>query len=302
MEKELAEKETETAILFADVSGSTRLYETAGDSAALAAIEQCIEIFCQQTLAEAGRVIKKIGDEVMAQFPSANAAANAAIEMQLAVQSLAPVAGEKLGIRVGFHLGPVVERDNDVFGDTVNLAARLAGLAARGQIMTSLDTVKQMNLGLKSSCRPLHAIPVKGKAQEVALCELMWQQSDDVTTMAAPRSVAVAASVACLRLSYHDLTYLLNAEKTSLTLGRDATCDLPILDRMASRVHGKIERRGNKFFLVDHSANGTYVQPSGGAETVLRREEFALSGGGTITFGQSHENTTEMVAYVVEQG
>lgn len=293
------DQEIETAVLFVDVSGSTRLYETAGDAAALAAIEGCIAIFREKTADEEGRVIKTIGDEVMAQFPSANAAANAAIEMQLAVENLPPVAGTKLGIRIGFQFGPVVERDGDVFGDTVNLAARLAGLAARGQIMTSLDTVKQMSVALKSACRPLHAIPVKGKADEVPLCELMWQQSDDVTTMAAPRTVTQQNST--LRLTYHALEVVLNAENYSLSLGRDASCGLVLLDRMASRTHGKIERRANKFVLVDHSANGTYVQADGGSQTALRREEFVLYGRGIITFGQPRETTDEVVEYVVEK-
>lgn len=293
------DKEIETAVLFADVSGSTRLYETAGDAVALAAIEACIAIFRQKTIAEEGRVIKTIGDEVMAQFPSANAAANAAIEMQLAIEKLPPVAGTQLGIRVGFQLGPVVERDGDIFGDTVNLAARLAGLAARGQIMTSMDTVQKMSFALKSACRPLHAIPVKGKAQDVELCELMWQQSDDATTMAAPRTSAV--QISALRLTYHALELVLNAENSSLSLGRDASSGLVLLDRMASRTHGKIERRSNKFVLVDHSANGTYVQVDGGNHTALRREELVLHGHGIITFGQPRETTDEIVEYVVEK-
>jgi len=177
------ERDIETAVLFADVSGSTKLYETAGDKVALAAIGQCIDIFREKTLDEGGRVIKTIGDEVMADFPTANAAASAAIEMQIAVDELMPIGNTKLGIRIGFQFGPVLERDGDLFGDTVNLAARLSGLAVKGQVMTSRETVDRLNNIMRTQCRPLHTLQVKGKAEEVALCELMWRVSDEATTL-----------------------------------------------------------------------------------------------------------------------
>lgn len=292
------EREVETAALFVDVSGSTKLYETAGDKAALAAIEQCIAIFRETTAAEGGIVIKTIGDEVMARFPSANAAANAAIDMQTAIAAMPPVAGTQLGIRIGFYFGPAVERDGDLFGDTVNLAARLAGLAIRGQIMTTMDTAQRMTPVLRASSRPLHAIPVKGKAQEIALCEIMWQQSDEATTMVADRPAAIAQTT--VRLRYHEAEIYLDANRASLSLGRDAGSDLVILDRKASRNHGGIERRGSKYILSDHSANGTYVTVEGDSEIVLRREQFILRGHGWITFGQPRAETEEVVEYFVE--
>ncbi len=127
-------------MLFADVSGSTRLYETAGDAAALDAIGRCIERLSQAAESTGGRVLKTMGDEVMVLFPTPDAAASAASEMHAAVDTLPPVNGTKLGVRIGFHSGPVIQRDNDVFGDTVNLAARLVEQAQKGQIITSHET------------------------------------------------------------------------------------------------------------------------------------------------------------------
>src|SRR5687767_10337706 len=128
----MAEQASEAAVLFADVSGSTKLYETAGNAIAHAAVETCISLMKQKTQGAKGRVVKTIGDEVMSAFPSADAAADAAIEMQLAISELPPVGNTTLGIRIGFNFGPVVERDGDVFGDAVNLAARLAAVATKG--------------------------------------------------------------------------------------------------------------------------------------------------------------------------
>ncbi len=150
-------------MLFADVSGSTQLYETAGDVAALDAIGLCIGRLSQAAESTGGRVLKTMGDEVMVLFPTADAAANGASEMHAAVDTLPPVNGTKLGVRIGFHSGPVIQRDNDVFGDTVNLAARLVDQAQKGQIVTSRETVQQLSPALRATSRRLYSITVIGR-------------------------------------------------------------------------------------------------------------------------------------------
>jgi adenylate cyclase len=164
----MAEEQAQAAVLFADVSGSTKLYETAGDQVAKAAIDQCIRIMRDCTDAAKGRVIKTIGDEVMSTFPSADAAADAAIEMQSAISELKPVGNSKIGIRVGFNWGPIVnQEDGDIFGDAVNVASRLSHVAVKGQIITARDTVMLMSPMLKSATRKITNIQIKGKAAEV---------------------------------------------------------------------------------------------------------------------------------------
>jgi len=289
--------------LFADVSGSTRLYETAGDTLAHAAIEKCIDIFREKTRHGGGRVVKTIGDEVMSVFADASGATIAAAEIQTSIQELAPVAGTKIGVRIGFHYGPVVERDGDVFGDAVNLAARLAGLAAKGQIMTSRETVEHMTPTQKAFSRRLYAIEVKGKAQPVDLYEVLWQQSGEETAMATrgdASSVHTPYAAAKLRLKYLNNEIVLDDTRASITLGRDRFADVTIVDRMGSRLHGKIEYRLGKFVLGDHSANGTYVTFDNDPEIVLRREEVVLRGRGQIAFGQSRQTATEVAEFSLE--
>src|SRR5436190_15724923 len=121
-------------VLFADVSGSTKLYESVGDAAAHAAIDACVKMFSEVTAAHSGWVVKTIGDEVMSVFPQAVEAARAATGMQMKLAEMEPVGGNPMGARIGFHFGPLVERGGDVFGDTVNLSARLTEVAAKGQI------------------------------------------------------------------------------------------------------------------------------------------------------------------------
>jgi adenylate cyclase len=295
----MAEQGSEAAVLFADVSGSTKLYETAGNAVAHAAVESCVNLMKQKTQSSKGRVIKTIGDEVMSAFPSADDAADAAIEMQLAIAELPPVGTTTLGIRIGFNWGPVVEREGDVFGDAVNLASRLASVATKGQIITARDTVMLMSPMLKANTRAITTIQVKGKAQEIQVYELMWQQSEDMTTLASHKSVFKPRNTT-LRLKIEGKEMVLSSERPSLAMGRDQSADLVIKERMASRAHGKIERRLDKFILTDHSANGTFVTIEGDKEIVLRREEFTLRGHGWIAFGQSRAGATDVIEFICE--
>ncbi len=296
----MSEQASQAAVLFADVSGSTKLYETAGNAVAHAAVETCVNLMKEKTIAAKGRVIKTIGDEVMSAFPTADGAADAAIEMQQAISELPPVGKTTLGIRIGFNYGPVVERDGDVFGDAVNLAARLAAVATKNQIITARETVMEMqNPMLKANTRAITTIQVKGKAQEIQVYELMWQQSEDMTTLASHKSVFKPRNTT-LRLKVEGTELVLSAERPSLAMGRDQSADLVIKERMASRAHGKIERRLDKFILTDHSANGTFVTIEGDKEIVLRREEFTLRGHGWIAFGQSRTGATDVIEFFCE--
>ena len=291
---------SQAVVLFADISGSTRLYEVAGDTLASAAIDQCISILRQVTEAGGGRVIKTLGDEIMSMFSSSDAAAIAAMEMQNGVARLPPAAGNRVGIRIGFNRGPVVERNNDVFGDAVNVAARLASLARKDQIITSRETFEALSPALKNSCRQLYSIQVKGREKEVDLCEVMWQPNVETATQVVATAKPTLPRRAALRLRYGAQEILLDAARGTLALGRDKSADLVISDTQASRAHCQIACRMNKFVIADHSTNGTYVTVDGDNEIELRREEFTLRGHGWISFGQSRASAIEVVEFFCE--
>lgn len=285
-------------ILFADVSGSTKLYEAVGDAAAQEAIDLCCKLFAAITEQHGGRVVKTIGDEVMSIFPAAAEAARAAVDIQLGMTGMAPVEKVQLGVRIGLNHGPVVERDGDVFGDTVNLAARLTEMASRGQIITAVETVGLLDPIQKMDCRSLYAIDVKGKERKVEICELLWTDTDDATQLVAQRATTDAGRR--LRVVYRGRTVIIDDDNRSLVLGRDASADLVVADRMASRTHCEIERRQSKFTIVDRSANGTYVTIDGDTEMVLRREEAILRHHGVIALGHSRAGATELVEFFCE--
>lgn len=120
-------------ILFADVAGSTKLYETLGDAEALATIGRCLDIMKAVCDDHGGRVVKTIGDETMAVFPLPANAAYAAIAMQTQISALRTSKGAPLAIHAGFHFGPVIDDSTDVFGDAVNVAARLTSWPRPGR-------------------------------------------------------------------------------------------------------------------------------------------------------------------------
>ena len=289
-----------TTVLFADVSGSTKLYDSVGDTAAFEAIGACIDRLRQSAEADGGRVVKTMGDEVMVLFPSPDAAASAATRMHTAIESLPTVGNNKLALRIGFHTGPVVQRNNDIFGDTVNVASRLADQAVRGQILTSRETAALLGGFIRNWTRPLYSIQIRGKAEEVAICEIVWRQSPDVTE-AIGSSVARKPAPVTLRLQYHGQEAVRRRGHDAIMIGRGPDCELVISDPKASRQHCTVERRQDRFVLQDHSTNGTYVTADGEKEILLQREDLTLRGHGWIAFGQPRASTTDIVEYFCEQ-
>ncbi|HKP66110.1 MAG TPA: adenylate/guanylate cyclase domain-containing protein [Casimicrobiaceae bacterium] len=278
---------SELAVLFADVSGSTRLYETLGDERALAAIAHCLDIAKSACAGYGGRVIKTIGDEVMVTFAAADDAAQGAAELQARIAAEPAQAGLRLMMRVGFHHGVALALDGDVYGDSVNVAARLVGVAQGGQIITSGTTAALLAPWLRIRTRELAALTLKGKTHDVNVCELVWQDaSDDMTTL----STRVRTPPTQLLIRHGARELLLDEANGSAALGRDAQNEIVIADRMASRMHAKIERRRDRYVLIDHSSNGTFLTIAGEPEIRLNREEYVLRGHGRVSFGHPHAN------------
>ena len=282
-------------MLFADVSGSTKLYETAGDAIALETINRMLSEMRRATEAAGGRVVKTIGDEVMALFPTPVAAATAASEIQMQTDMLPLIGGMKLGVRIGFHTGPVIQRDNDVFGDTVNTAACLVAQATKEQIIISSDTADGLGEGYKDRLRGLYAITVKGKADDIGLFELMWRYDGATTVILKPQ--AAKPKTVMIRLRYRGKEIVRRRDNDSVTLGRDETSGLVISEDKCSRHHCTIEWRGDKFVLKDHSTNGTYVTIGDEDEVLLQRDEVALRKKGWISFGQTRIGAHESVEF-----
>lgn len=281
----MAQQKISLAVLFADLSDSTRLYDSLGDTAAFGQVRDCLDLI--RSIAESfeGRVVKTMGDGAMCVFETADAAAQAAREMQARIAQRPLAAGrKKLTFRVGFHYGPVIQEGNDVFGDSVNVAARMSGFALAGQVITTGETVAVLSFELRETTRRLDALPVKGKQEDVDVHEFLWQASSDRTVIPGRPAPAVPGGGPCITLTHRGRELVL---KETVYLGRDDSNTVTITDPMASRRHAKIELRGGRFVLVDQSANGTFVTLGNDGEIRLRREEMILHGRGVIAFGHS---------------
>lgn len=280
------------SLMFADLVGSTRMYETLGDAEALRIVTVAMEKLESLVQAQAGRVVKTIGDEVMATFPTATAAALAATAMMREMEHGLPGIDVPLKLRIGFHHGPVLQAEGgDLFGDTVNTAARLVKLAKPGQIMTSSAAVEQFTPFFKDAARNLERFSLKGKQEEFAVFELLWSETENATILAGRGTVAaMMSSLAAggrLNLSHPKGAFTLDSARPTARFGRSPDSDVVVDDPRVSRQHAKIELRRDKFVLVDESSNGTSVRFDGRDEIVLRREEVVLQGSGCIGFGCS---------------
>ena len=287
----------ELAVLFADVSGSTRLYEELGDEAALSTIARCLAVVKDACNGHQGRLIKTIGDEAMVVFPGADHAAEAAAEIQARIAEEPSAGTQRLALRVGFHYGPALEAGGDIFGDSVNVAARLVGFANRAQVITSADTAAALSPWLRARTRELDSLTVRGKQRDIRIFELLWQDAPEDLTALASRHEAPPAR---MRLFHAGHERLLGDDSVTVAMGRDAQNDIVIADRMASRMHAHVERRSGKFILVDHSSNGTYVTIDGDRPIRLRREELVLRGQGRISFGHGGDEAAELVFFSCE--
>ncbi len=279
-------------ILSADIAGSSRLYERLGDVEALRAIERCLHRLERATASHRGRLVKTSGREIEAAFDSASTAIQAAIDMQQRIDDLPPASGVKLAARIGLHWGPVSEEKNDVAGDTVNTASRLANLAKGGQILASAETLTALAAEPHThfNTREIDDLAVMARAGGVRVFEVVWQESTESATKTASPVPAAPAEVR-LRLRHGGAELLLGPNRPVATMGRDSHCDIVIRDARASRKHARIERRRSKFVLVDESTNGTYVTVQGEAAFALLRGEAVLRGRGRIFFG--HDSVDE---------
>lgn len=279
---------TPLAVLFAQISGSAALLESLGNSKAMDAVNAAHAGLKAAVGKHGGSVVKTVGDELIARFDSADLALQAASAMQAAMRGQP----DGLALKIGFTFGPVIRENDDIFGDTVNLASRMAAMANPRQILTTRQAVDRLSAFLRSTCRSLYTTTVKGKSEKIPVYEAIWHQ-DKGTTVVGDPGEQVPAAPATLKLSWRGKTWNMDEGRDALAAGRDPASDIVVTGDKVSRNHARIFLRHGKFVVADQSANGTYVRMQHRAEIQLHREEFVLLGSGSIGLGQSVEEIGE---------
>ncbi|CAN5247203.1 hypothetical protein BH11PSE14_BH11PSE14_19200 [soil metagenome] len=287
-------------ILFADVSGSTRLFESRGDVEArrlIASVLDALSIICRQY---GGKVIKTIGDEVMCTLPTPLDGLLAACDMQRKLSRDVNFIKDNLAVRIGLHHGNALEENDDVFGDAVNVAARMASLAKREQIVTTASTVAAAT-GRLPETRSLGRARVSGKLLPIEIVDVVWQEDTSGMTMvqSAIRLGDANAPVGA-RLTLRHRGKLVELTETSepFMMGREAGNHLVVEADWVSRTHAQIEFRRGHFMIADRSTNATYVCIGQDPELRVHRDEIHLRQAGSISMGQAGAvNTHDLIHF-----
>ena len=174
-------KITSLTFLFTDLKGSTELYDRVGDLAAFDLVRAHFRLLQEIVALEGGAVVKTIGDAVMASFPTPDRAVAAALRMREAMRGLEAggVPGDLL-LKIGIHEGPclavTLNERQDYFGQTVNIAARVQGLAssrsifATGPVVEHLEAARLLEAGGLAPVRQRHAL--RGIAAALTVYEI----------------------------------------------------------------------------------------------------------------------------------
>jgi class 3 adenylate cyclase len=286
----------ERTVLFADLRGSTAMYETLGNAEASAVVTQSVAVLARVVGAHGGTVVKTLGDGLMAMFPSRSGGIAAAGEMHDALaragapggalrsqgQSLVP-----LRLQIGLAHGEVVEVSGDFFGDAVNVAARLLDHAGDNETLATAQVLEGLDDWARSRFRSLDRLQLRGRAEPVHVhLREPARRFGDTAATAYGDMLAPAPEPEAIRLIWLDTSRVYAGASLPVILGRSPQATYIIDDNRVSRSHARIDWHGGTFQLVDLSYNGTYIRFDHDPEVIgLRRNACTLHGSGVIGLG-----------------
>jgi class 3 adenylate cyclase len=284
-------------VLFADLRGSTGLYERLGNAAAAELVTNTVQALAGAGVGTHGRVVKTLGDGLMALFTSSQAAVDAALRMQdmiargLDVQGAGPVVTQRaagLRLHVALEHGEVVEVGDDIYGDAVNVAARLLDHSGDQEIMVTRHVLEHLDERSRRMFRSLDSIVLRGREQPVSVytCAGSPQRDGPETCF---ESWEDASEPDGIRLWNHTGELVLGLRSLPALLGRGAQAHFLVNDASTSRSHAQLEWRGQSLQITDLSSNGTHVRFSDGELVTLRRSSCVLHGRGQIGLGRLPE-------------
>lgn len=272
------ERHDNSAVLFADIAGSTRLFVDVGDERAREIVARTLGVWSELTAAGEGQVIQLRGDGLLSTFPTVDAALATAVRMRDLAYD------QPLSMHAGLHAGSVLLEADQLYGDVVNLAARMADIAKRLEIVLSEAAYEQLeDAGRWPQLRLIRKVPVKGRAEPINIY-LLPSNRQALTDYRPPLQTKTLR--VGLTLQYGTQTLKVDSSSGACVIGRDHDCHLKLDYRLVSRRHASIECVSGKFFLQDHSTNGTYVTEASRAPPALvQREICQLRGRGVISLG-----------------
>jgi adenylate cyclase len=291
----------EVTVVFADLTGSTGVFESLGNAKATQAITRLTQWIGKVCEAYRGHVVKYLGDGVLVVFPDNADSVEAVIELQRVHRDRIRNWPEQLKMRLqlGVARGEIVEQDGDCFGDAVNLASRLSDLSGPDQILATENVIKQLPSDTLVRSRSLGAMEIRGRVESCMVHRIEWQSEVASESFTVPATLSAAAMAkpgspaASIQLSWLDINTAFVSNELPIFLGRDHDAEFVVQDPRVSRRHARIEWRAGKFYLEDVSSYGTWVRFSDSAAVVaLRRQECVLLLEGEIALGAPFEDFT----------
>ncbi len=172
----------ETTILFTDICGYTHYMETMGDLKGRSMVQRHNDLLFPVIRSHGGVVIKTIGDAVMARFGDPAAAVHAAMDIQKALADHNEEAdpSDSIHVKIGVHTGKALVEETDVFGDAVNVAARVQAKAGKDIILVSKDLYERVGSRDDVVCRHYGRAELKGKLEPMELYRVVWREEDAV--------------------------------------------------------------------------------------------------------------------------
>jgi class 3 adenylate cyclase len=291
----------EVTVVFADLTGSTGVFEALGNAKATQAVTRLTAWMGKVCTSRRGQVVKNLGDGVLMVFSQNTDAVDAMTEMQRVHTERIKTWPDtlKMHLQVGLARGEVIEQAGDCFGDAVNVASRLSDLSGPDQILATDAVINNLPLDTMVRFRSLGAMDIRGRNESCMVYRVEWQNdviSDlftmpaGLTTMPFGKTVPQAGSIA---MSWLDVQASFASTQLPIHIGRVAEGQFVVNDPRVSRLHAKISWRAGKFYLEDVSSYGTWVRFAGGdAIVALRRQECVLLVAGEIALGAPFEDFT----------
>lgn len=280
-------------VMFTDIKGSTAYFEKYGDVAGLMMVHQCNDMLRQCVEKHGGRVIKTIGDAIMATFEEPKESVYAAIEMQNGlVEFNAPKPEQDhVFIRIGLNYGSGIVKSNDVFGDVVNVASRVESVAVPEQIVISESLKDQTEkLGLFKITH-IGRFALKGKEGDRDLYEVVWTDKKKVMKPAAHAAVKAARVAPKYKLQHirkdgslgqeHDL------KSGKLTIGRSQGDMQYPADNTLAPLHARFTVEDGQLYVEDMSDKGVFVRLI--ATYTLQNGDVVLMGKQLLVFREKEE-------------
>lgn len=291
----------EVTVVFADLTGSTGVFESLGNARATQAITRLTQWMGHVCEARGGRVVKNLGDGVLIVFPKNLNAIEAVSELQRVHRDRIRGWPEpfKMRLQVGMARGEIVEQDGDCYGDAVNVASRLSDLSGPDQILATDAVIQDLPAGSPVRFRCLGAMEIRGRAGTCVVHRIEWQSEVSTAFFTMPASLTANSmsqaltQTTTIELSWLDVTASFKSDQLPIVLGREPDTQFVVQDPRVSRSHAKIEWRAGKFHLEDVSSYGTWIRFSdSGVAVALRRQECVLLLEGEIALGAPFEDFT----------